>query len=421
MMRTFLGRAVAWFLTSAILAGLPLLFNSGSALSMLSLSGIMVILALSYNLLYGQTGMLSFGQAVYYGLGGYIAVHVINVVVAHHMAIPAIAFPFVGGLGGLAFAALTGWFATKRSGTSFAMITLGLGELVIALSSIMTGFFGEEDGIGTNRTELAPFIGYHFGPQIQMYYLIAAWCLTCMMAMFAIRRTPFGLACSAVRDNSQRAEFVGHNSQAVRYMAFCIAGFFTGIAGALSVINFEIINATALNGAQSGSMLLMTYIGGTGSFFGPIIGAVLITFLRIMLSDYTDAWLMYYGVLFILVVMYLPGGIAGWLTMHAPIVRRGQIHKLFPSYGLLFWPLLFALVGSVLLIELSYHVLNGSPRVASRFRFFGIFVDGTIFAPWLAGTVALIGGAYVAARLWPRVVAAWVEVSIDGSSRRASP
>jgi branched-chain amino acid transport system permease protein len=413
-----LARLVAWFGAALALVALPLLFRSGTALSLMNLAGIMIILALSYNVLYGQTGLLSFGQAVYYGLGGYISIHLMNFVIAHRLGVPAAAFPIVGGLSGLAFAALAGWFCTRRSGTSFAMITLGIGELVVSLSLIMTTFFGEEDGIGTNRTKLAPLFGLRFSSQTEVYYLIAAWCFVCMLAMYLLRHTPFGLACSAVRHNADRAEYVGYDARRIRYMAFCIAGFFTGIAGALSVINFEIMNATSLSGSLSGSMLQMAYIGGTGQFVGPILGAVLITFLRIMLSDYTDAWLMYYGVLFILVVLFLPGGIAGWLALHWPVLRAGRLHKLLPAYLSVFWPMLLALLGGIALIELSYHRLSAMPGAETQLQIGAFTLDGASPIPWIFGLAALIGGGAWLLRWWPRVKEAWVEVSAEGRLAR---
>lgn len=396
-----------WAGVAAFLLLLPTVFSSGSMLSMLNLMGIMIVVALSYNILYGQTGMLSFGQAIYFGLGGYITIHAMNMAIAAKLSIPVVIFPLVGGLAGLFFAALSGWICTRRGGTSFAMITLGLGELVVALSLVMTGFFGEEDGFSTNRTKFAPFFGYKFGPNIQVYYLIAVWCFFCILAMYLLRRTPFGLACQAVRHNPERAEFIGYNPQLVRYMAFCLSGFFVGIAGALSVINFEIVNATSLTGAQSGLMMLMTYIGGAGVFVGPIVGACLITFLRIMLSDATQAWLMYYGILFMLVIMYLPGGIAGLVSMHVAPIRDGRIRRLLPVYAMLVIPFTLIFLGVVLVVECSYRAMGTQLSGGSEFSFFGLPVEALSVMPWLVGPLAIVAGGWMTRRLWPNVEDAW--------------
>jgi len=396
-----------WATVAVVLLLLPQILSAGSSISMMNLMGIMIIFALSYNMLYGQTGLLSFGHAVYYGLAGYVAIHVMNVIVGNRYPVPLVAIPLVGGLAGLAFSILFGWFSTKRASTAFAMITLGLAELVVALSLIVTVFFGGEDGIGTNRAKLLPVFGWRFGPQIQVYYLIAGWCFLSMAAMYFFTRTPFGRICNAVRDNAERVEFVGFDARMIRYTAFCASGFFAGIAGSLSAVNFEIMNVTSLAGAQSGSLLLMTYIGGTGQFFGPIIGAVLITLLRIMLSDYTDAWLMYYGLFFVLAVMYMPGGISGWLTLHWPLVRHRVIGTLLRSYLLVSIPMLLALAGVIMLLEMSYRILGNSPTSKGSFRLLGWVIDGKTPTPWLFSSALFLGGCWLIWRLWPAVTEGW--------------
>ena len=274
--------------------------------------GVMIIFALSYNMLLGQTGLLSFGHAVYFGLGGFVAIHAMNAAIRAKFDLPAPFIPLVGGLAGLAFGFLFGLVSTKRAGIVFSMISLGLGELVSSSSFILRTFFGGEEGIATNRTKLTPFLGYKFGPQIEVYYLVAAWCFVCIVAIYALTRTPFGRMCNAVRENPDRAEFIGYSPRMLRFIAFCFAAFFAGIAGALAAINFEIMNAQQLGAQQSGLVLLMTYVGGIGYFCGPIIGAVIITFLQVMLSDVTEAWQLYFGLLFMGVVLYSPGGLAGW-------------------------------------------------------------------------------------------------------------
>ena len=321
--RTFL----AFALFALVLAFAPLVFTSGLALTMMSLMGVMIIFALSYNVLLGQTGLLSFGHAVYYGLGGFCAAHAMNYVARNKFGVPLPAIPLVGAAAGLFFGAIFGAVSTRRAGTVFSMISLGIGELVAALAGIQRSFFGGEDGIATNRVKLSPFLGYKFGPQIQVYYLIAAWCLICVVLMYALTRTPFGRMSNAVRDNPERAEFVGYSTQRIRFQAFVLSAMFAGVAGSLAAINFELMNSQAIGAGASGQVLLMTFVGGIGHFFGPIIGAVLITFLQISLSDITKAWMLYFGLLFILVVMFAPGGIAGWLSLHQPLLRGDRCRQ----------------------------------------------------------------------------------------------
>ncbi len=139
--------------------------------------------------------------------------------------------PLVGGLAGLLFAVLFGFVTTKKSGTTFAMITLGIGELVRPMSLMFPEFFGGEGGVTDQpRRTAGRSLGITFGPQIQVYYLIAVYCFVCTGLMFAFTRTPLGRMLNAVRDNPERVEFIGYDTQRVRYFAFIIAGFFAGIA-----------------------------------------------------------------------------------------------------------------------------------------------------------------------------------------------
>ena len=166
-----------WLAAILLVIGLPFFARSGSALTMLSLMGIMIIFALSYNMLLGQTGMLSFGHAVYYGLGAFFVVHAMNAIIRAKYPVPLPALPLVGGIAGLMFAVIFGSVSTRRAGTAFAMISLGLAELVASSSLILRSFFGGEEGITTNRTKLYRLFDWNFGSQLQVYYLIAAWCI----------------------------------------------------------------------------------------------------------------------------------------------------------------------------------------------------------------------------------------------------
>lgn len=345
-----------WVSAAAVLIALPMIFKSGLALTMMSLMGISIIFALSYNIMLGQTGMLSFGHAVYYGLGAYFSVHALNAVASVKLPIPLPLIPLVGAAAGLLFAAIFGWVSTKRSGTAFAMISLGLAELVGSSSLILRSFFGGEEGVSTNRTQLPALAGWTFGPQIQIYYLIAFWCFVSAAAMYALTRTPFGRMCNAVRENSERVAFVGYNPRMIRFMAFCFSGLFAGIAGSLAAINFELANSALFNATQSGMVLVATFIGGAGYFFGPILGAVLVSYLQTMLSDITDVWQLYFGLLFIATVMFAPGGIAHLIMMHRPLLKAGTIWRLIPAYLLGLIVLLILMAGLILSIEMIAHI-----------------------------------------------------------------
>ena len=396
-----LARYAIWIALGVTALLLPYVFSSRLALSTMSLMGTMIIFALSYNMLLGQTGLLSFGHAVFFGLGGFVTVHMLNMAGADGWPLPLPLFPVAGAIGGLFFGALFGAIATRRAGTAFAMITLGIGELVVSSALILRRFFGGEEGITTDRTEVMELFGYGFGPQLQVYYLIAGWCLLSIAGMYAITRTPFGRICNAVRDNPQRTAFIGYDTGTVRFLAFSLSGLFAGIAGGLSAINFEIINAAQMGAVESGSVILMAYIGGVGNFAGPIIGAVLVTWLQLMLSDATQVWPFYVGLLFIGMVMFAPGGIAGLIDMQAPLLAARRLHRVLPFYLLALAPGVVAIVGLSVLIETS-HQFSIRAAYGPRLTLYGISFDVTSPLPWLAGLALAAGGTWLflrAARL----------------------
>ena len=387
-----LGRVIIWTLFGLLLLLAPLIFRSGLALTMLSQMGYLVIICLSYNILFGQGGMLSFGHAVYTGMGAFIAIHTMNLASQGGPAVPLVLIPLVGGLGGMFFAVLFGFVTTKKSGTTFAMITLGIGELVASMALMFPGFFGGEGGVTTNRVYGTPLLGLTFGSQLQVYYLIAAYCFVCTALMFAFTGTPLGRILNAVRDNPERVEFIGYNTQRVRYFAFIIAGFFAGIGGGLSAINFEIVNASdSLSGVRSGGYLLFTFLGGAGFFFGPIIGAVLLVFASVMLSEITKAWLLYLGLVFLFMVMFAPGGVASLIMMNLRVVKFGLFRPFWALYAGLIAAGALLVVGAAALVEMVYHIqLNSAlgPEVA----FAGLMLDTSGTGSWLGATaVALVG------------------------------
>jgi branched-chain amino acid transport system permease protein len=405
----FFGQAAPWIALALLFAILPLIFPSGSALTMMSLMGIMIVFALSYNMLLGETGMLSFGHAVYYGLGGFLTVHAMNTVIHNHLPVPLPVMPFVGAFGGLLFGIIFGAVSTRRAGTAFAMISLGLGELVASSSLILRGFFGGEEGVSTNRTKLLRVFGLNFGPQIEVYYLIAAWCLIAMLAMYALKRTPFGRMCNAVRENAERAQFVGYNPTMMRFLAFSFAGLFAGIAGGLAAINFELVNASAVGAEQSGLVLLAAYIGGVGNFIGPVIGAVLVTWLEVMLSDLTDVWQLYFGLLFIAVVMFAPNGIAGLVMRLEPLWQArayGSMLRLAFAYLIAVGPALLLLAGLILVIEMGYHI-SVKASEGPTISLFHLTLNTTSVLPWFAAAVLIGGGFFLFRLTWPIVDGVW--------------
>jgi branched-chain amino acid transport system permease protein len=386
------GRLVIWSLFAVMLIVAPMLFRSGLALTMLSQIGYLIIICLSYNMLLGQGGMLSFGHAVYTGLGSFLAIHAMNLAGEGALPVPLVLIPLVGGLAGMFFAILLGFVTTKKSGTTFAMITLGIGELVASMALMFPEFFGGEGGITTDRVYGKPFFGITFGPAIEVYYLIAVYCFVCTAAMFAFTGTPLGRILNAVRDNPERVEFIGYNTQRVRYFAFIIAGFFAGIGGGLAAINFEIVTgADSVNVLRSGGYLLFTFLGGATFFFGPIIGAVLLVFASVLLSELSKAWLLYLGLVFLFMVMYAPGGIASLIMMNLRLAKFGKLRSLWPSYLALGGTALVAVLGAAAMVEMTYH-LQLNAALGPDLNFLGATLQANSVGSWFgAGFVLLTG------------------------------
>jgi branched-chain amino acid transport system permease protein len=393
------GRLLVWSGYALVLLLAPFLLPSNLERSVLTQIGIGIVACLSYNMLLGQGGMLSFGHAVYTGLGTFVAVHAILGIADRTFPIPMSLVPLIGGFAGMFFAALFGYVTTKKAGTPFAMITLGIGELVAPMVLIVPEFFGGEGGIAVNRTAGPPFLGITFGPQMQVYYLIAIYTFICTAAMFAFTRTPLGRMLNAVRDNPERVEFIGYSTQRVRYFSFVIAGFFAGIAGGMYAVHFEIATPDVVGAARSGAYLLFTFLGGATFFFGPIIGAVLMVVGFALFSEVTKAWQLYLGLIFMFMVMYAPGGIASLLMMNLRVAAHKKLHRLWRWYALLTATALVMLTGFAALIEMIYARQFGSVG-ETQARFLGMTLETASVAPWLAAVVVAALGfvAFEAAR-----------------------
>lgn len=406
------GRWVIWSLFAIVLIFAPLVFTSNLSGTMLAQMGIAIIACLSYNILLGQGGMLSFGHAVYTGLGSFVAIHALNAVSGGHSNIPVSLIPLVGGLAGIGFAVLLGYVTTKKAGTPFAMITLGVAELVFAMSLMFSEFFGGEAGISGNRVAGQAFMGITFGPQIQIYYLIAIYTFVCVALMYAFTQTPLGRILNAVRDNPERVEFIGYNTQRVRYFAFIIAGFFAGISGGLGALNFEIVTAEVVGAGRSGGYLLFTFLGGATFFFGPIIGGILMVLAFVLLSELTKAWLLYLGLLFLFMVMYAPGGIASLVMMNLRVAAFGKLKQIWVSYMALFVTAFVALIGAGAMIEMVYHLQLNS-ALGDTLKFMGVTLNAKGVDSWFGAVFVMLTGLGLFEAARRQFLLEWGDIQID--------
>jgi branched-chain amino acid transport system permease protein len=322
------------------------------------------------------------------------------------LPIPVPLVPVAGALAGLAAGIVFGSVATRRAGTIFALITLGVGELVHAASLMLPAFFGGEEGVTASRTRAPHFLGLDFGSQVQVYYVIAFWLLAAAMLALAFMRTPVGRMCNAVRDNPERAEFVGYNPQRVRFIACAVSAMLAGLAGGLHAINYEIVTSEAVGATRSGEVLLMVYIGGVHHFVGAILGAVAITWLQVSLSNYTTAWLLYLGLFFMAIILYAPGGLAGIFAKHAALARTAMLAPVMRAYALALPAAVMMLAGAVTLVEIAYR-LSTQPEAGTRMRLFWIPMNAATAWPWVGAAAVMLAGYFLLRHAAPRVRAAW--------------
>lgn len=340
-----------------LLAALPLLLSQGllnAAIQML----IAALFACAYNLLCGQAGMLSFGHAAYFGVGAFATVHAMNALGGTGL-LPTPLLPLAGALAGLLVGAFAGWFATKRSGTYFAMITLAIAELLHALAPHLKGWFGGEAGVSAMRM---PWMGLTFGSTTQVYYLVLAWVLASIALLYLFTLTPVGRLALGLRENSHRLAFLGYDVHKLGVLVFSLSAMFSGIAGGLQVVNNESANYVVFEAGVSAAVVLNTYIGGTKVFLGPALGAALMTFFGYAVSDLTRTWLLYQGMLFVLVMMFMPEGLAGLFTRAGAACRRHGFLAMLPVMLLAVAAAVLLAAGVACIVETLQRMFSADTR-----------------------------------------------------------
>jgi branched-chain amino acid transport system permease protein len=400
---SWIGPTFRMFLIFALCLALPWLFynyatgrHSGFMLTMFSQMGMMAIFALSYNMLMGQAGLLSFGHAVFFGLGGYFCIHLLNAAApGGGLPVPIELLPLLAGLCAMIVAIVFGYMATRQRATAFAMITMGIGELVTTAAMMFHAFFGGEGGVSSDRMIDRSLFGLTYSQGVQVYYLIVAWSFISILAMFYLTTTPLGRMANACRDNYERVQFMGYDPKFVRFLQFALSGLFAGIAGGLSAITYEIVTFDSVSGALSANALLMVFIGGTNAFLGPILGAVLITLMQSGVSLISNSWLVYVGVLFIGMVTFAPAGLAGLVAMHSPLQQAGRLRRLIVPYVRIAVPGILSLIGFVCVVELLSYKTIGAAQ-GKKLELFGSTVDATASGPWLIAVgLFLVGGVWL--------------------------
>ena len=369
----------------ALLVALPAVLPGGLLIASIQML-VAALFASAYGMLSGRAGMLSFGHAAWFGIGAFATVHAMNAFGGSGL-LPTPLMPLVGAAAGLAVGIVGGWFATQRSGTTFAMITLAIAELLHALAPQLKGLFGGESGISTMR---APAWGLAFGSTAQVYYLTLAWVLLSLGLLYFHSRTPAGRLMLALRENGHRLRFLGYDVHGLGVSAFAISAMFSGLAGGLQALSNEAANYAVFDAGVSATVVLNSYIGGVGSFLGPALGAALMTFFGYAVSDATQSWLLYQGVLFVLVMMFAPTGLSGLFGAGARLVERRGWRVAASTVLLAAGAAVLLSAGGVFVVELLQRLCSQDYRALARAA-----------AEWPA--IALLG------RSWsPAAVATWV-------------
>ncbi|WP_186160181.1 ABC transporter permease subunit [Burkholderia gladioli] len=384
--------AAGWLALVGLLVLPALIWPQGAVLAWLAQTAALVVLALSYNLLLGSTGLLSFCHAAFAGLGAFVAAHAFN---RFGFALPWL--PLAGGLGGAGFGLLFGAIATRRAGTAFAMITLGLGELIAAAAWSVPDWFGGAGGLAIDRTAGAPLGAWRFGADREAYALIAAWCLLSALAMRVVLATPFARLARAVRDKPRRVAALGTDPRRLRLLMMVIAAFFAGVAGTLTLIDVELASSDSVSMLRSATVLFATVIGGSGGFFGPVLGAAVMAAFGSFVAGLSRAWLFYLGLLFVAVVVAAPGGLLGALAAQAAAWRgAGREARLRQLSRLAAW--LVAVLAIVFGVELGYALQlgDGDGEGGQRLASIGVWQFDAGSAP---GWVIAIALALVATAL----------------------
>ena len=307
----------AWFLA------LPLLMTAAnSTVSLGTEIVVFTLLAIAYNLLMGYTGLVSFGHSAFFGLGGYAA-GLTQIHVAQGMVVPLLAGVAAAALAGAAI----GFLLMRKRGVYFSLLTLAFTQMFFYIVYGATAVTGGENGLGGIErfpVSLGP-LRLDLADKRVYYYVAAALAAAAIWLLWRIVHSPFGRVLEAIRENEQRASFVGYDVKRYKLTAFVVSCAFSGLAGALYTFLLNFAYPESLHVTMAGEIAAMTLVGGMRSFVGPAVGAAVFVFMRDTLSSWTQNWLIYFGVIFIAFVMFSPNGIVGVAERLRGLRRRAEV------------------------------------------------------------------------------------------------
>lgn len=292
---------------AAVLALAPLAIGPlGGYQALLTEMVIFAVFATGFNLLLGYTGILSFGHAAYFGLAGYT----MGLILVHwHWPLLAamLAGVVVAGLAAVAI----GLLIIRKAGIYFAMLTIAFGQMFFFIAMRWKDVTGGEDGLSSiPRTAL---LGLDLSRPLPFYYFAAAVCLAAAAVAWRLVHSHFGQVLRAIRENETRCAAVGYDVRRYKLASFVIAALYAAVAGTLYALLLTYIFPQTMDWIRSGNVVIMALVGGLGTFFGPIVGAALITYLNSLVSFHTKYWQLVMGVVFVVFVLFFPRGIWGWI------------------------------------------------------------------------------------------------------------
>ena len=294
------------FLALAVVLLMPMLMNSGSLASEVLIFG---LAAMGCNLLLGFTGLLSFGQGIFFGLGSYtIALTLTRWPLP--MPVALVLAMVMGGLG----AAILGWIAIRQKGTYFVMLTLAFAQMFYFIAYTATGLTGGDNGLLDIPRPSITVFGQTLWPLVtpwQFYGFVAVVFTVAFWLLLKVSRSTFGRTLLAVRDNEERAGAIGYNLKVLKLQAFVISGVVTGLAGALHAMMTGIAPLSSAEYHTSEMILVMTVIGGTGNLFASVLGSAFYLLLADWLSTLWPRWLLLLGLVLIAVSLWMQRGLWG--------------------------------------------------------------------------------------------------------------
>jgi branched-chain amino acid transport system permease protein len=302
-------------LSIAVLAVLPWVLPSKALAVNVLIYGVVVM---GYNLLFGYTGLLSFGQAAFFGAGAYLT----GIAIGRY-GVPSLAAVGIAVALSTCLAAAIGMVSTRTRGIYFSMVTLALAQLVYYVALQASSFTGGENGLRGFTVDHISLFGLqiNFLDPINKYYVLMAFAAAAMWFQSRILNSPFGAVIEAIRENEQRARACGYDVERCKLIVFMLSGAISSLGGCMLALHLSIVPLDILHYQTSGTIVMMVLLGGARSFFGPFVGAATFLILEDIISLWTSHWQMFVGAIFVLFVLFLPKGIWGTLLEAFPIAR----------------------------------------------------------------------------------------------------